>query len=123
LNKTNRIGTELNGGPLQWKSNEAPQSLTIEQEAAIAFAICGISGPVYPVNFGYQMIVSGLAYSLGYGDLPYEKGDKAEGGSGDIMFTMLGRTSISPDAAHTNAVFVMNDSGTYVLKRPQDFPR
>jgi hypothetical protein len=38
-------GMSLNGGPLAYDSTHAPQPLSMEEEAALAFAACGITGP------------------------------------------------------------------------------
>ena len=35
----------------------------------------------------------------------------------------VGRTAFSADAAHLVTVFVINDDGVWLLKRPQDYPR
>src|SRR3712207_9519718 len=37
-------GMSLNGGPLAYDSTRAPQPLSLEEEAALAFAGCGITG-------------------------------------------------------------------------------
>ena len=39
------------------------------------------------------------------------------------MVNFIGRTVASADAIHGVAVFVTNDEGTWMLKRPQDYPR
>jgi hypothetical protein len=97
-------GMRLNGGPLTYASTQAPQPLSLEQEAALAFAACGVTGPV-------------LA------ELPYQTGDIPEASSGNIMIQFIGRTVASADAGHTNSVFVINDAGVWLLRRPQDYPR
>lgn len=97
-------GMHLNGGPLAFKSRQGPQPLSLEEEAALAFAACGTTG-----------------YALA--ELPYESGDTAEAGSGNIMAQFIGRTVASPDALHTYALFVINDDGVWMIKRPQDFDR
>jgi hypothetical protein len=97
-------GLRLNGGPLAYASAQAPQPLSINEEAALAFAACGITGPVFA-------------------DLPYQAGDLPEAGSGNIMSHLVGRTVASGDAIHSNTVFVINDDGAWMLKRPQDYPR
>jgi hypothetical protein len=97
-------GLRLNGGPLAYASAQAPEPLSMDEEAALAFAACGITGPVV-------------------GDLPYQTGDVPEAGSGNIMSHLVGRTVASGDAIHSNAVFVINDDGAWMLKRPQDYPR
>ena len=95
---------KLNGGPLAYQSSRAVQPLTVDEEAALAFAACGITG-----------------YALG--ELPYETGDTAGAGGGNIMKQFVARTAPSADALHTTTVFLMNDTGTWMLRRPQDFPR
>jgi hypothetical protein len=68
-------GMRLNGGPLSYKSMRPSQPLSLEEEAALAFAGCGITGPV-------------LA------ELPYDSGDEHEAG-GNIMINLVGRTVAS----------------------------
>jgi hypothetical protein len=97
-------GMSLNGGPLAYDSARGPRPLSLEEEAALAFAGCGVTGPV-------------LA------DLPYDSGDVPEAGSGNIMIHLVGRTVASGDASHAVALFVINDEGAWMLKRPQDYPR
>jgi hypothetical protein len=97
-------GLRLNGGPLAYASAQAPQPLTLAEEAALAFAACGITGPIMA-------------------DLPYQTGDAPESGTGNILSHLIGRTVASGDAIHSNAVFVINDDGAWMLKRPQDYPR
>ncbi|MFN8499019.1 MAG: hypothetical protein U0641_14310 [Anaerolineae bacterium] len=95
-------GMRLNGGPLAYQSAHAPQPLSIEEEAALAFAACGVTG-------------SALA------ELPYESGDVPEAGGGNIMVRFVGRTVASPDAVQTVTLCVINDDGAWLLKRPQDY--
>jgi hypothetical protein len=97
-------GMNLNGGPLAYDSARAPQPLALEEEAALAFAGCGITGPVVA-------------------DLPYDSGEAHEAGGGNIMINLVGRTVASGDAVHAVALFVINDEGAWMLKRPQDYPR
>ena len=94
----------LNGGPLSYESMRTPQPLSLEEEAALSFAGCGITGPV-------------LA------ELPYDSGDEHEAGGGNIMINLMGRTVASGDAVHAVILFVINDEGAWMLKRPQDYPR
>jgi hypothetical protein len=75
----------------------------LEEEAALAFAACGFTGPVYA-------------------DLPFGDGSDATAGGGNIMAGLLGRTVASADALHTVSVFVINDEGTWLLRRPQEYP-
>jgi hypothetical protein len=90
-------GMKLDGGPLSYASAQPPEPMTLEEEAALAFAACGITG-----------------YALA--DLPYDAG-------GNIMTHFFGRTAASGDAMHDVVVFVLNDQGAWMLRRPQDFPR
>ena len=97
-------GMSLNGGPLAYHSTHAPQPLSLEEEAALAFAGCGITG-------------------FALADLPYESGDVPEAGGGNIMTHLVGRTVASGDAMHNITLFVINDEGVWMLKRPQGYPR
>jgi hypothetical protein len=38
-------GMSMNGGPLEYESTKEPEPLSFEEEAALAFAGCGITGP------------------------------------------------------------------------------
>ena len=91
------LGMHIPAGPLQYASPHRPVPLTEDEEAALAFAACGITG-----------------YALA--DLSYGAN---EGGS--MLAGRLGRTVASPDAVNTVAVLVTNDRGTWLLRRPQDF--
>lgn len=97
-------GMSLNGGPLAYRSRRAPQPLSLEEEAALAFAGCGITG-------------------FALAELPYEGGELPEAGGGNIMTHFVGRTVPSGDAMHDVTLFLTNDEGTWMLKRPQDYPR
>src|SRR5436309_13853519 len=97
-------GMHLNGGPLAYTSAHEPSPLSLVEEAILAFAACGITG--------YTMA-----------EMPYDTGDVAEAGGGNIIMSFVGRTVFSADAAHLVSVFVLNDDGVWLLKRPQDYPR
>ncbi len=97
-------GMHLNGGPLAYESTHEPEPLSLTEEATLAFAACGITG-----------------YTLA--ELPYQTGAVAEAGGGNIIVHFVGRTGFSADAAHLVTVFVINDDGVWLLKRPQDYPR
>lgn len=97
-------GMHLNGGPLAYRSHLVPRPLSVQEEAALAFAACGITG-----------------YALA--ELPFEAGGAPEAGGGNIMVQLVGRTVASGDAIHTVSLFVINDEGAWIVKRPQDFPR
>jgi hypothetical protein len=91
------LGMSIPTGPFQYKSPHPPVPLTEDEEAALAFAACGVTG-----------------YALA--DLSY---GAREGGT--MLAGRLGRTVASPDAVNAVAVLVTNDRGTWLLKRPQDF--
>jgi len=91
------LGMSIPEGPFQYTSEHKPAPLTEAEEAALAFAACGVTG-----------------YALA--DLSY---GPTQGGS--MLVGRLGRTAASPDAVHAVAVVVTNDRGTWLLKRPQDF--
>ena len=97
-------GMRLNGGPLAYESVHKPEPLSLAEEAALAFAACGVTG--------YTMA-----------ELPYDTGNVAEAGDGNIIENFVGRTAFSADAAHVVTVFVINDDGVWLLKRPQEYPR
>jgi hypothetical protein len=44
----------LNGGPLSYKSMRPSQPLSLEEEAVLAFAGCGITGPVWVGKFTHE---------------------------------------------------------------------
>jgi hypothetical protein len=97
-------GMRLNGGPLAYESARPVQPLTREEEAALAFAACGVTG-----------------YALA--EIPYQTGSVPEAGGGNIMKQFVARTAPSADALHATSVFLINDNGAWMLRRPQDFPR
>jgi hypothetical protein len=90
------LGMAMGAGPLAYRSRHPGLALTEEEEALLAFAACGITGPA----------LADLAYAPGHG--------------GTIMAGLLGRTIGSGDAIQSVAVFVTNAEATYLLKRPRD---
>jgi hypothetical protein len=90
--------------PLAYRSEIPPKPLTLDEEAALAFAACGVTG-----------------YALA--ELPYTPRTPGEPAGGNVMVTFLGRTVASGHALHYATVFVINDEGAWMLKRPQDYPR
>lgn len=98
------LGMELDGGPLAYQSRQRPVPLTTQEEAVLAFAAAGLTG-----------------HALG--DLPYQPGKAPESGSGNMMFSLLGRSVASADALHAVSLFVLNDAGAYLVRRPGDLPR
>lgn len=96
------LGATMPGGGLAYKSPHNPVPLSTAEEALLAFAAAGVNG-------------------LCLGDVPYDAGDWTEAGGGNVMAALTGRTGASADAVHGTALFVINDEGTHLLKRPQDF--
>jgi hypothetical protein len=88
---------KMPAGPLAFSSRHPARSLSEEEEAALAFAAAGISG-----------------YALA--DLCHTR----EGG-GNIMNGLVGRTIASGDGIQAVALFVINDRGVWLVKRPRDF--
>ena len=86
------------------KAKGNPRPLSDDEEAALAFAGCGVTG-----------------YALG--ELPYRAGAKPESSGGNIMTHFVARTVASGDAMHDCTLFVINDHGAWLLKRPQDYAR
>jgi hypothetical protein len=91
------MGMKIESGPFAYESHHEPLPLTETEEAALAFAACGVTG-----------------YALA--DLSYGRGQ-----GGGMLAGLLGRAVASPDAINTVSVFVTNDEAAYLLKRPQDF--
>lgn len=95
------------GGPLAYDKRTDGVCLSEEQQAKLAFAGVGLTGPVF-------------------GDVPYQTGPK---GGGNVLTSLVGRTALSPDAAHCVSLVVINDSGiepwegVHFLRRPQNFDR
>jgi hypothetical protein len=96
-------GFNLDGGPLSYASEQSPAPLRLDEQAALAFAACGITG-----------------HALA--ELPYADGVEPETGGGNIMMHLVGRTAASGDASHADTVFVIDDDGVWLLRRPQDHP-
>ncbi len=92
------LGMSLDGGPLSFKSRYAPAPLSETEESLMAFAACGITG-------------SALA------DLSY-----AADGGGNIMAGLVGRTIASGDGIQTVNLVMVNDSGAWLYRRPQEMP-
>ena len=92
------LGMKIPGGPLAYASRHKPRPLTEDEEAALVFAACGITG-----------------HALA--DLCYTKD-----GGGSIMAGLVGRTVASGDGMQTVALIVTNDEATYLVRRPRELP-
>ena len=92
------LGMKMPAGPLAYTSRHAPQPLTLDEEAALALAAAGITGPTL-ADFCF-----------------------APGEGGNILNGFVGRTVSSGDGIQTVALLVINDEGCWLVKRPRDFP-
>jgi len=90
------LGMNMPAGPLEYRSRHQPVPLTEEEEAALVFAACGVTGPA-------------LA------DLCF-----APDGGGSIMAGLAGRTIASGDGLQTVALVVINDGATCLVRRPRE---
>ena len=86
------------GGPLAFESRHPARPLTEEEESALVFAACGITG-----------------HALA--DLCYTKD-----GGGSIMAGLVGRTIASGDGLQTVSLVVTNDEATYLIRKPRELP-
>ncbi len=91
------LGMKITTGPFAYESRHPALPLGEAEEAALAFAACGVTGPA----------LADLAYGTGQG--------------GSMLAGLVGRTIASPDAINTVSLVITNDEATYLLKRPQDF--
>ena len=89
-------GMEIPQGPFQYKSQYPPQYLTEEEEALMVFSAAGLTG-----------------YALA--DLSYGPGE-----GGNMLGGMTGRVVASADSLDTVSLIVINDNGTFFIKRPQN---
>jgi hypothetical protein len=91
--------SSLPAGTLSYTSNQQPQPLTPLEEALLV-AATGITGVTMP-------------------DMPFETPDGKKL-LGSPMLEIYGRAASSPDNAQATHFFLINDSGTYFLKRPDN---
>ena len=91
------LGMRMPAGPLSYSSRHQPHPLSEDEEAALAFAGAGITGHC----------LADLCYAPGEG--------------GNIMNGFVGRTAGSGDGIQAVALFVINDTGAWFIKRPRDF--
>ena len=103
LNRRSRrfgMGMQLGTGPLAFASRQPAVPLTLDQEALLAFAAVGITGPAL-------------------GEMEYTSGTSQAGG-GNILAGFIGRTAASADALQSVGLVVISDNGTWYIPRPQD---
>ncbi len=91
-------GMKMPGGPLAYESKYKPRPLTENEEAALVFAACGITG-----------------HALA--DLSY-----APDGGGSIMAGLVARTIASGDGLQTVSLVVTNDEATWLIRKPRELP-
>src|SRR5881296_2734795 len=91
-------GMKIPGGPLAFESRHRPSPLTEDEEAALVFAACGITGHA----------LADLCYAPGEG--------------GNIMGGLVARTIASGDGLQTVSLVVTNDSATHLIRRPRQLP-
>jgi hypothetical protein len=91
-------GMKMSMGPLAFESRHRPVPLNENEEATLVFSACGITG-----------------HALA--DLCY-----APGGGGTIMAGLVARTIASGDGLQTVSLIVINDQGTWLIRRPQELP-
>lgn len=87
-------GMSMSRGPLAFESSFEPVPLTEEEQAILAFAAAGITGPALS--------------------------DWDWGNGGNMMAGLHGRTVSSADAVQSVALIVMDDDGSYLMRRPQE---
>ena len=92
------LGMNLPAGPLAYRSRHAARPLSVDEEAALVFAACGITG-----------------HALA--DLSYGKGE-----GGGIMAGLVARTIASGDGLQTVALVVINDASAHLVRRPAELP-
>jgi hypothetical protein len=92
------LGMKIPAGPLAYESKHKPRPLTEDEEAALVFAACGITG-----------------HALA--DLCY-----AKGGGGGIMAGLVARTVASGDGLQSVALTLINDEGAWLVRRPREMP-
>ncbi len=90
------LGMRIDGEPLAYTSQSPPLPLSQDEEAILAFAAAGITGPV----------MSDWRF--------------AKGSGGNMMAGIVGRTVASADAIGNVALVVINDEAAYLMKRPRD---
>jgi hypothetical protein len=92
------FGMKIPGGPLAFESRHKPRPLAEEEEAAMIFAACGITG-----------------HALA--DLSY-----AKDGGGSIMAGLVARTIASGDGLQTVSLVVTNDDAPWLIRKPRELP-
>src|SRR6266700_1457536 len=92
------LGMKIPAGPLAFQSRHPSVPLSEDEEAALVFAACGVTGHA----------LADLAYAPGEG--------------GNIMGGLVARTIASGDGLQTVALIVTNDEATWLIRRPREMP-
>src|SRR6266568_2315689 len=92
------LGMKIPAGPLAFGSRHQPKPLSEDEEAALVFAACGITGHA----------LADLCYASGEG--------------GNIMGGLIARTIASGDGLQTVALVVTNDQATWLIRPPRQLP-
>src|SRR3989442_685988 len=92
------LGMKIPAGPLAFASRHPSRPLTQDEEAALVFAACGVTGHA----------LADLTYAPGEG--------------GNIMGGLVARTIASGDGLQTVALILTNDEGTHLIRRPRELP-
>ncbi len=92
------LGMKIPSGPLAYESRHKPLPLSEDEEAALVFAACGITG-----------------HALA--DLCYAKGE-----GGGIMAGLVARTIASGDGLQTVGLVVISDQATHLVRKPRELP-
>jgi hypothetical protein len=90
------LGMRIPSGPLAFQSRYKTTPLSEDEEAALVFAACGITGHA----------LADLCYAPGEG--------------GNIMAGLVARTIASGDGLQTVALVVTNDEATWLIRRPRE---
>src|SRR5438477_7580109 len=91
-------GMKIPGGPLAFQSRLQPTPLSEDEEAALVFAACGITGHA----------LADLCYT--------------DDGGGSIMGGLVARTIASGDGLQTVSLIVTNDEATWLIRKPRELP-
>lgn len=104
--RTARIfkGGKVESGPLKYESLKTPEPLTKAEQGALLFAAMGITHYANADLDQGSVIVDGKPAS-------------------NIMVGLVGTTAPSADGGQFVSFIMMDDEGTYIVRRPSDFKR
>lgn len=93
------LGGSIKHGPLTYQSPHPIAPLSHAEQGALLFAACGVT-------------------HYAKADMDYGAGP---GGKGNVMVRLVGSTVASGDAGQFASFIMMDDEGTYYVRRPQDY--